>query len=131
MRGYLLPLKVVAAAGEVSEGRAWRRTPARRRRESPGLPSSVPAARRRRWRWREVGWGRRRREEEAEETQANLQIALGLRHQFLLPKRRGAGLLSAVPACFWAFFIRQAAKTRREQTTLPHLNGTISQVHHC
>jgi hypothetical protein len=44
MRGHLLPRKVGPAAGEGSEERAWGRTPARRRRESPGLPSLATAA---------------------------------------------------------------------------------------
>jgi hypothetical protein len=40
---YLLPRREAAAAVG-SEGHAWGRIPARRRRASPGLPSSVPLA---------------------------------------------------------------------------------------
>lgn len=41
---HLLPRRETAAAAEGSVGHAWGRIPARRRRASPGLPSSVPLA---------------------------------------------------------------------------------------
>jgi hypothetical protein len=85
MRGYLLPRKVVPAAGEGSEGHAWGRAPARRRRESPGLPCLAPA---------EV-------EAEEEETQAN-QIDMG---------RRRVGLFTSVFGLCLPL-IGQAATTR-------------------